>query len=289
MGLDEDVKLERFNSIASDHGYDEIEDRDDPKHDTIKDYDLFVYRSPWFLKPLRSSTVKEDEKVSVTLCYVLWQNPLYVKLLYISILSQLLYTDVINLERIKIYTGEELQELVWDVFSPFTEDGGEGSLDFEVEIESLGNKEYMYSNVANNVLQPKRLNKYVTSLEKDIREDDLLVISDCESFTFGNELDVYSKIHSSYLEHEDFPVLGCRTQNQNVFLKRRKDLAGMFFNDDEYINWAIRRLNVSKEEFIEKIVKLNHWFLTCWFVFDNQKVWIKKYTQFVKLLYASGV
>ncbi len=274
-----------FTEVAKENGFGDINETEDEKFSTVKDYVVNVYKTHeevGFVDNLdhphtsdisdvnHSTYLKEEAVQDVTVCYTLWQNPLYVKLLYLSFLSQILYSDILNVKKFVIVTDYKLEPLVWDVFRPFAQDH---SGNFELEVKAVDRQRVVWSDVAPNVRMPVRLNKYVVSTFDDLRKTDLLVLSDCESFIFGEKSQIYSQLHSQYSESDNFPVLGCEENHNSssVFLQRREDLANMMHDNEEYVNWCAKRLEVSKDNFVDKVVKRNNWFLTCWFVFDNEK------------------
>lgn len=275
-----------FTEIAKENGFDDINETDDEKFSTIKDYTVNVYKTheeigfvdnldhPHIpnVSDIDHHTYLKDKAVEdVTVCYTLWQNPLYVKLLYLSFLSQVLYSDILNVKKFVVVTDYKLEPLVWDVFRPLAQAHSEN---FELEVKAIDRQRVVWSDVAPNVRMPVRLNKYVVSTLDELRETDLLVLSDCESFIYGKRGQIYKQLYSQYSESDNFPVLGCEetlNKNKSVFLERREDLANMIHDDEEYINWCAKRLGVSKKGFINKVVKRDNWFLTCWFVFDNEK------------------
>lgn len=250
------------------------------KHDTILDYSLDIFTD--------HSGISEafdcediDSEIDLTLCYSVWRTPLYVKYLYLSFLSQILYTDISKVDKVYIITDNYLEHIVWEVFRPFTD------LDnFDLEIKNINSHTLVESHVASDILTPRRINKYIISFLEDIRETELLLLSDSESFTYGKPTNIYSKIYRQYKnENGNFPIIGCREEDEeSVFLERRKNLATMIATDGEYVNWFCRRLGVSREEFIKKMIKNKDWYLTCWFLYDNEKFSIEdeKWRDFVE-------
>lgn len=265
----------RFNDIAEMFGFKNIPNYTDPKYTTIKDYPVWVYSSPYQISPVFGETDEslsdESEKVDVTVSYILWQNPIYVKMLYLSFLSQVLYSDVFNVKKFIIYTDLKLEDLVWEVFRPFTQ-AQEGK-SFQIEIRAIHDEHLIYSEGVKNFLTPTRINKHLISTNDRLRSTKLLTISDCESFLYGKPTPVYRQIEDQYNETDNFPVLGCReeTPGRSVFLERRKSLAGMMYDDDEYIGWVEKRLGLDRETFENEFVCKDYWYLTCFFIYDSEK------------------
>lgn len=282
------MDIKTFNQLARDHGFDEIADLKDPKYTTIKDYpvDLYLKHSELAfvddldhheidynpdLEVSGSSYRSDDDIIDVTVCYTLWDNPIYVKMLYLSLQSQLLYTDILNVKKFQIVVDRKLEAIVWDIFRVF-ENSFSGN--FELDIKTINSEVLVASPMARNTMTPQRINKYVISLHEDMRETELLILSDCESFMYGKKAPVYRNLYNQYKNTKNFPVLGCQEypeEGSSVFLDRREQLAGMMENDEEYINWCSYRLNIDQDEFKDIIVNRYDWFLTCWFVFDNEK------------------
>lgn len=231
------------------------------KHNSMADYDLDVYRKSDFFQYFSRS----EEEYDITVCYTLWDNMFYVKYLYISLLSQLLFTDILNIKEIRIIVGDGLYPLVKGVLKPFLES------DLQIKLQKVENQKVKRSNVTGE-LYLSGLNKYVVSLFEDI-DSELLILSDCESFMYGKKGRVYSDIWNRYKSKENLPILGCEehTPNRSVFLKRREDLAPLTVDDEEYIQWCSKRLDVSEDDFKEKIINIDNWFLTCFFAFDRDK------------------
>jgi len=259
-----------FQNIADERGFERIPDFEDEKYATIKEYPVDVYNKDYLSENWEEAYKEiemEEEEIDLNLVYALWQNPIYVKLLYISFISQLLYTDISNVKKITFVSDEKLADLIEDLFGYWIHE----SENLQIEHITVNSQELIYSEVANNTQIPRLMNKYLISLFDDVRETEYILISDCESFPFGVKTPVYKNIYQSYKNENDFPVLGCHVEDSNVFLNRRKHLAGMMYNDQEYIDWCCRRLQVNRQEFVNNIVNMGHWYLTCWFGYGEDK------------------
>lgn len=259
------MKKKAFSDIIDSLGFgEEIFYEQGVKHESMQGYDLHFFSNSDILESFSGENKNEYD---ITVCYILWDNIFYVKYLYLSILSQILFTDVLKISEIKIIVGNELYPLVLEVFEPFFES------DLNLSIKKFDNKTVTRNEVTGQ-LQVSKLNKYIVSLFEDI-DSEVLILSDCENFFYGKQSEVYSNIWESYKNDGDnFPVLGCEEAipYYSVFLNRRKDLSPLIYDDEEYINWFVKRLDVDENDFRDKIVnKRNNWFLTCFFIFDRDK------------------
>lgn len=226
---------------------------EDEKYTTIVDYEIDVYENT-------ANKINFDPKYDITLAYIAWDDPVYLKFAYLSILSQLIYTDIQDIKPVVLVDSKLYQ----DAISLF--DG------LKVPVYQYNTSGYQFSDRI-GVPVTNRINKYIMASNPLLRETELLLISDCDSFVFGKQTPIYKKIWEAYKQEDQFPVLMCKenTPNRSVFLERRESLARMMYDDEEYIQWVCRRLNLDVETFKEEFVYSDHWWLSCWIMYDNTK------------------
>lgn len=255
------MKKKSFSDTLDSHGFDIDFYEQGNKHKSMEGYDL-KFHSDLGSESIFSS--EEEDEYDISVCYVLWDNVYYVKYLYISLISQILFTDILKVSNIQIIVSENLYPLVLEVFEPF--------LDSDID---LNIKKYEHKTITRNgvtgQLYVNKLNKYVVTLLDDL-DSEVLILSDCENFFYGKQTELYSNIWQSYKSDDEFPILGCKVyRNKSVFLGRREALSPLIYDDEEYINWFVKRLGVDKENFKNKMISRNAWYLTCFFVFDKEK------------------
>lgn len=218
----------------------EIDRKDDPKYTTIKDYELTRFTN--------AVDRKRDWKptVPITVAYIIWGQPAYVAFSYLSMLSQIIYTDILDCN-VVVVTDEKLYGVATSMFDHLG-----------VTVKSIDTTH-------------KKLNKYSITEFSDLRNSDLLLVVDCDSFIYGNQTDIYRKLHSRYMDNStSFPVLMCsEVAGTSVFRARRPHLAKRMYDDNEYIDWFVDNLDLDKDAFIREFVDVPHWHLSCVIGYDK--------------------
>lgn len=202
----------------------------------------------------------QDNK-DIAIVYFAWHNPMYVKYMYISYISQLLYTDIENHD-VYIICDDLTYFYAKEVFKNFNV-----TVIYEDSVKRRTLKTLPYS-VAN------------TYFKYSIREFDflldykLIAIVDSDAFFYGKKIPIYNNIVSLYdktANKANFPILMCEeTTFEHVLYKRRPHLAKLYADDEEYSQWIAKRLDIPSYV-LDMYYDKQKWFLSCFICFDNTK------------------
>lgn len=197
----------------------------------------------------------EGDKLCVVYC--VWANKGYVKFLYLSLLTQLMNTDVIKYD-IRIFVSEDLYDFVLNLLSPI--------LDSSKLIKTPNGMSF----------------KYGISVHPELKKYQVINFTDTDAFVFSKDKNVYTKIYQFHKKNPD-KILMCNDIGgaMETFSSRHKTLTK--FNNlsfDEYIthfkDWF--KNGVSK---IEDYLDTKKWYLSCHFSY-NQKIYDNfKYTSYI--------
>jgi len=115
----------------------------------------------------RKIAKSNTKKKNMCLVYTVWSNPLYAKLLYLSLYSQFKYSDVASID-IKIFVAPECLDAVKDTVSYFP----------DIDI----------------VVMPTKFTKYTVTNHKSLLNYKKIAISDCDTLLFGKNFNLYQKL-----------------------------------------------------------------------------------------------
>lgn len=170
-----------------------------------------------------------DKQYNICLLYAVWNNPLYLKLLYLSLISQFYFTDVKCID-IKVFVDHKL----------------------EAEARALLPSFVKVIKVSQN------LNKHYITLHPSLKEYDRIIISDCDTFFFGEQRELYRYISESnnkslcmmkYVGEKVANVLG-----ERVVLSKFKKV-------EEYLEELANLLSITVPKLHEYYSRI--WYLSC--------------------------
>ncbi len=177
---------------------------------------------------------KQD--LSLALIYCVWSQPLYFNLLFVSLISQLKWTDI-RRTTVFLFVSEELYDSAIELFSKFNIK--------IVKIECTFNK---YSVVDHPALQ---------SFQK-------IVVCDCDTFTFGCKRHrFYAKLSNST---NSILMMDEPDSALKVFYDRKCLIEPSLIESDEFYAHCWSKI-LGKD--VTKIIPKTKWYLSCMGCFDS--------------------
>ncbi|MCA9749277.1 MAG: hypothetical protein KC414_09230, partial [Romboutsia sp.] len=214
-----------------------------------KFYSLKDIKLPYF-NGNRYDFKNNNDKLCVVYC--VWANKGYIKFLYLSILSQLQYSDITNFD-IRIFVTDDLYDFVVKLFEPLFDTS-------KIIKVPLG-----------------MAFKYGISTHPELQRFQVINFTDTDGFVHSENKDVYSKIYH-YHKNNPNSILMCNDNGKadDVFDSRREDLTKFkYFSYNEYLLYFKTWFKNGSDK-IEYFLHTKKWFLSCHFsynrkIFDNYK------------------
>ena len=205
------------------------------------------YPLPFF----NNSEKRPEATKGARLCvvYQVWGNHNYLKFLYLSILSQIAYTDIRNFD-VKIFLGKGF---INDVGSSLIERLlPEGSIIPVNDGMSL---------------------KYGLTAHPHLQNYDVVSVIDTDAFWFhpkGEKTNVYQKMLDLYDSGFDNLIMAPDPDYaKNVFWQRRETL-NTNIPKEHYVEYFERNANTDVERLNEFIENDDNWYLSCLFVYGKK-------------------
>ncbi len=201
------------------------------KFATIKDYEIDCN--------FDFSAYALNKKYNICLVYCVWSTNSYFKLLYLSLVSQFKFTDVTDVD-IKIFVDTNLyDEAVY----------------------------YFESCPVELIEVDPPFNKFNIVTHPSLADYSRIIISDCDTFMFGQKTDLYKRINESNIN--TLYMMEDRDKNTIRVFEARYDLCRGIESMDEYKQFFASFFETDIDS-MESIIKANQWHLSC-FMQWNQR------------------
>ncbi|MFW6009033.1 MAG: hypothetical protein ACOCP8_07210 [archaeon] len=242
----------------------------------LNSYNLSKFKSFEYKKVLKKYNTKfksSKDKLNACLYYVYWDSGVdvnnYIYFMYYSVLSFLFFTDANNID-IKIFINHERIEEFIELFSGISNN-----------IELIGyHPEEIFWNIEEEYVSCKRKNKQRFANHPSLQKYDVAVLADADLFVYANNRNLFKDLLSIYKYNKKYDkndklidigwnykakskvlMLNGPLEFNDIFERRRKDLAKMFKSKEEYELWFQNRLNINSEDM--KIFKKSPmWFIS---------------------------
>ena len=226
------------------------------KSDNMKFHTMNNYQLPYFKRV--SKTVEKPENSRLCVVYQVWGNHNYLSFLYLSILSQLAYTDMLDYD-VKIFLGKgfvnDVGASVLERFLP------EGSIIPVSDGLSL---------------------KYGLTTHPHLQNYDVVCVIDTDAFWYnpsGKKSNVYSKILDLYDNGMDGLIMAPDPDPADDVFWQRRDTLNYNIPEIHYKEYFERNGKTDINR-LDDFLKNDKWFLSCLFIYGKKHFKEPGYAQY---------
>ena len=223
----------------------------------MKFHTMNGYHLPFVEKRLERPKRAKNSRLCVV--YQVWGNHNYLKFLYLSILSQLAYTDILDYD-IKIFLGKGF---VSDVGSSILERLlPEGSVIPVTDGLSL---------------------KYGLTTHPHLQNYDVVCVIDTDAFWYhpkGKKQNIYGQILELYDSGFDSLIMAPDPDLAKTVFWQRRETLNKNIPEENYIEYFTRNAKTDERRLKKFIGGKKDWFLSCLFVYGKQHFREPDYAQY---------
>ena len=216
--------------------------------DNMKFHTMNGYNLPFFEND--SNIPKRAKNARLCVVYQVWGNHNYLKFLYLSILSQLVYTDILDFD-IKIFLGKG-----------FVNDVGASLIDRLLPEGSII--------PVNDGLSLK----YGLTSHPHLQNYDVVSVVDTDAFWYhpkGEKTNVYQKMLDLYDSGFDGLIMAPDPDLASSVFWQRRDTLNTNIPAEHYKNYFYRNANTDEKRLTDFVDHDKNWFLSCLFVYGKNQ------------------
>lgn len=185
---------------------------------------------------------------SIAVVYQTWSTEAYLPYMYHSIMSQILYTDIVEKCDIHIFVDEERYEYTKWLFRNLVDES--------------------------SIIKTSRMMtvKYMVTCHPVLHKYKAVTVCDSDMFFYSeNKHNLYELIDRKFDESNDILMIGDNLSSETIFWRRHKDLNNKVKKED-YIDYFVKNSGIYRDN-LEKWLKETSWYLSPIFVY-NPKTYI---------------
>lgn len=187
------------------------------------------------------NSVDSDEKIPLRIGYPIKEDPVYLKAVYLSLLSQCHRTDISQVDSVTVFVPEKFKDVADDLFSIF-----ENS---ELNFRILSRSAFITNYTEYRLTRQSLINHGL------LRVDCSYVTPSQFSLFKSVPNNFYKKIH---IELQSENIIGVVKKKGKPF-KKEAERAGMFYDVEEVKTFFQKRLNMSDPFFQTEVKNRKSW------------------------------
>lgn len=198
--------------------------------------------------PKPKEPIKNTGDKPLAVVYQTWSTEAYLPYMYHSILSQLMYTDILEKCDVYIFVDEERYEYTSWLFKDLID--------------------------SSSIIKVSRMMavKYMVTCHPVLHKYKAVAVCDSDMFFYSeSKLDFYQKIEDKFETSNDILMIEDNLPAKKIFWERHRDLNNRVKAED-YLDFFVENTGIYKEQ-LEDWINSNPWYLSPLFVY-NPKTYI---------------